>query len=239
MSLTLGAVMRDVHDALAGREYTVIVWGEEALRRLGAPIPPGLDHEIMLVVEPRFMADAGKRLEDAQFRHIPWSFGIDSRVPMHPAAESQIMDEFSSFDERSEHYIFTREHMSRKETIKVALIPATYANISTARDPMDDFDQICGFYWPKPGRLMASFVKTAVNGPVVGCWKRLLVMWAAYWLYRGKMLPETVMDNCDNEMARRYFEACIRPMQFAPCQPPVPGMNGQFVGVHVPPYCLN
>lgn len=192
----------------------------------------------MLVVESRHMADAGKRLQEAQFKHVPWSFGIDAerRTPMLPAANNQIMIDFRSFDESSEHYVFRRVHTSRKETIKVALIPATYANISTERDPIDDFDKMFGFYWPKPGRLMISFIKTLVNGPIAGCWKRLLIMWAAYWLYRGKTLPETVMDYCDNEMARRYFVACIRPMQFAPCLPPVPGMENQFVGVYVPPY---
>jgi hypothetical protein len=192
----------------------------------------------MLVVEDRGMADAGKRLEEGKFQHVPWSFGIDAerRTPMDAATTNQIMNDFRSFDQWTEHYVFRRKDSPRNETIKVALIPATYANISTERDPIGDFDKLFGFYWPKPRRLMISFVKTLVQGPIAGCWKRLLIMWAAYWLYRGKKLPATVMDNCDNEMARRYFETCIRPMEFAPCLPLVEGMDNQFVGVRVPQY---
>uniref|UniRef100_A0A8H7NLS8 Uncharacterized protein n=1 Tax=Bionectria ochroleuca TaxID=29856 RepID=A0A8H7NLS8_BIOOC len=103
--------MGTVNEALAGHPYSVIVWGEEALRKLGAPIPPGLDHEIMLVVEDRDMADAGKRLEEGKFQHVPWSFGIDAerRTPMDAATTNQIMNDFRSFDQWTEHYVFRRK----------------------------------------------------------------------------------------------------------------------------------
>ncbi|CAG9986434.1 unnamed protein product [Clonostachys byssicola] len=241
MAFELGVVMRDVHAALAGHPYPVIMWGEEALRRLGAPIPPGLDHEIMLVLEPCHMEDAAQRLEESRFKRVNCSFGIhaNDRIPMHAAVKRQIAHDFNTFDDWSEHYVCTREHTSMKETIKLALIPTTYAHISTRQHPLDDFDHMFGIYWPKPARLMISFVETVVTGPMNGCWKRLLIMWAGYWLYQGKRLPVTVMNNSDNENARAYFESFIRHMQFYPCQPPVPGMEFQFVGVRVPQYLIN
>ncbi|CAH0046438.1 unnamed protein product [Clonostachys solani] len=236
MTLALGPVMRGVHAALAGRNYPVIVWGEEALRKLGARIPPGMDHELMLVLESGDMADAGARLQNGGFQHVPWSFGLDVERRTHMDAETnvRIMNDFHSFDMCSQRYVYRPGWISDFEgTIKVALIPAAYANISLAMDPAHDFEAICGFHWPKPGRLMISFIKTLVTEPMVGSWKHLLAMWAGFWLYHGKKLPDTIMDNCNNGLARRYFEVCIRPMQFAQLELPV-GMEHQFVGMYNP-----
>ncbi|VUC31958.1 unnamed protein product, partial [Clonostachys rosea] len=220
MGYTWSPVMHKILLSLAGRDYHVIVWGEEALRRLGLAVPSGLDHDVMLVVEQGDMVDAGYRLLSGGFQRTPISYALDleNRRHIHDVTKRRIERDFKDFNMITQRFVYRRPLAERihgmEETIKVCLIPSWYAQISVMSDSALEFDYIGEFFWPKASRLLISFVTVAVTGPITGLWKHLLVMWATFWLYRGGGLPDTVMDHCDHELAREYFIHYLRRVQF-------------------------
>ena len=65
-------------------------------------------------------------------------------------------------------------------------------------------------FYPNGTLLLESFVRVLVREPLEGQWTSNLAKWAITYLYGKLMIDDDVLDLCDDEAARAWFNTNIR-----------------------------
>ena len=64
-------------------------------------------------------------------------------------------------------------------------------------------------YYPDAALLLESFVKTLLQ-ETPGSWRYLLEAWAIAYIYGMLMVEDTLLDPCDDEAVKLWFNENIR-----------------------------
>jgi hypothetical protein len=67
-------------------------------------------------------------------------------------------------------------------------------------------DNLC---YPDAALLLKSFVKTLLQ-ETPGSWRYLLQAWAITYIYGLLMVEDTILDSCDDESVKSWFNKKIR-----------------------------
>ncbi|KAJ3535378.1 hypothetical protein NM208_g7150 [Fusarium decemcellulare] len=184
-----------------------VVWGERAFASLGAPVV--CDYEnYMLIVDDADLEAATQRLRSAGFRDCSWSYG--SREPEFYQGKIKeniyraITKEYSNLDKYATKFFLPLPDESSE---KVVLLPSSYAHIHASDDMLTRDGNLL---WPDGPLLLKSLVQTAVREPIEGKWKSDLEMWAISYVYGELMVDDDVMDSCQDEAAKNWFNDNIR-----------------------------
>ena len=174
----------------------------------------------MLVVEDADFEDAVQKLRSAGFRTSTWSYGC--REPelyegrMLQDLYRRLTTEYDNLDQHSARFLFPTEQSpsergpSESSTEKVALLPSSYAHISVKSTLDERFTRDGNMFYPNGALLLESFVRVLVREPLEGLWTSDLTIWAITYLYGDLMLDDNVLDSCDDEAAKAWFNKDIR-----------------------------
>ncbi|RMZ79377.1 hypothetical protein DV738_g3306, partial [Chaetothyriales sp. CBS 135597] len=194
--------------ASALKPIKAIFWGEGAMARLGVPI---VWEHYMFVIEDADFATAVQQLQAAGFQDCPWSYG--SREPEFYKIRSiehiyhEIVSNYSNLDRVAVRFRFPAAEPTATQTQKIVLLPSSYAHIRPSSPGLTSDGSIL---YPDAPLLLLSFVKTAVREPCDDLWKWNLRMWAVSYVYGELMLSDDVLDSCDDEAAKTWFNEVIR-----------------------------
>ncbi|KAM3426913.1 hypothetical protein MY4824_009754 [Beauveria thailandica] len=164
----------------------------------------------MFVIDDRDVDNAARQLRSAGFQDCTWSCG--SRHPTFYKGSlleriyRRIVNDYSNLDRNSVRFVFPPGQQS---TSKVVLLPASYAHICVKLMPGDTLARDDNIFYPQGAPLLRSFVQTLVREPVAGMWTSCLSMWAVSYVYGELMLADDVLDLCDDEAAKAWFNKHI------------------------------
>lgn len=165
----------------------------------------------MLVIRDADFDDAVQRLRLAGFEDWVWSYGsLDPNFYKGRLKENiyrRIVKEFDSLDKNSARFIFPSE---KQITAKIALLSSSYAHIRFDSVIESAVSRDGNILHPDAAVLLRSFVQTLVREPVLGMWTSTLSMWAISYIYGELMLGDDVLDECDDDGARGWFNQSIR-----------------------------
>ncbi|RTE73150.1 hypothetical protein BHE90_012413 [Fusarium euwallaceae] len=183
-----------------------ILWGERACGYLGAPV---VCDDYMLIIQDEHIHDAATQLQAAGFHPCSWSFG--SRKPeVYKTDQAQrlyrsITRGYRNLDRVSIRFLFPT--VEPDEIAKVVLLPSSYAHISASNNTLQLQANI---FCPDARQLLTSFVRTIVREPFDGMWTSNLTVWAISYTYGYSALSEDVLDSCDDDEAKSWFNKEIR-----------------------------
>ncbi|KAJ4310787.1 hypothetical protein N0V84_010795 [Fusarium piperis] len=197
---------------------SAIMWGDMAVGNLGV----GLTCEnYMLVIEDENLDNAAQKLRQKGFRGAPWSYGsrddpASYTDPKVQQSHRRIAQQYSNLDKHSVRFRFPTEGQAKA---RVVLLPCSYAHIAVTPEtqgrfttrPQDGSTQGGNnILYPDAALLLESFVRTLVKEPKMGGWVSSLRMWAITHLYGDLRLGDDVLDSCDDEEAKAWFNQRIR-----------------------------
>ncbi|KAM6524647.1 hypothetical protein FALCPG4_010255 [Fusarium falciforme] len=175
----------------------------------------------MLVVEDASLDTAAPNLKQRGFREAPRSYGprddpalyTDPKVQQsHP----RIAQQYSNLNKHSVRFRFPTDDQAKA---RVVLLPCSYAHLAVTPEYKDRFTtkpqdapspKRSNILYPDAESLLESFVRTLVKEPKMGGWVSSLRMWAITHLYGDLMLGDDVLDSCDDEEAKAWFNQRIR-----------------------------
>jgi len=188
----------------------VVVWGEAAMAFLGAVT---LLNSYMLIPSESDFDLAARKLVEAGFRPAPWSYGItDPQLRPDNEITRRInpMDipGWRMLDNNSVRFQFPAG-LSGPE--RVVLLRSTYVGLSPPNDlsSMQRFYCHETLYYPNSALLLESFIRTLLRDSP-GFWRDLLEGWSISYIYGILMVEDTVLDSCDEESIRLWFNENIR-----------------------------
>ncbi|KAF4511549.1 hypothetical protein G6O67_003332 [Ophiocordyceps sinensis] len=188
---------------------TALLWGERAIVALGVRI---VCEHYMLVVEDADFDDAAQQLRSAGFQEWAWSYGsLEPSFYQDRLKENiyrRIVKDFANLDRISARFLFPPQQ--QKATAKVVLLPSSYAHVRVSSVPNDASSRHGNIIYPNAALLAQSFVQTLIREPAAGMWTSCLRMWAISYVYGELMLGDDVLDACDDEEAKRWFNERIR-----------------------------
>ncbi|POR33269.1 Uncharacterized protein TPAR_06512 [Tolypocladium paradoxum] len=187
-----------------------LVWGERAIAALGVRL---VCEHYMLVIEDADFEDAVQQLRSAGFQD--WASSYGSLDPDFYKGKGRLMEniyrrivkEYGNLDRNSARFLFPPEQQS---TAKVVLLPSSYTHICVKSAPDDTLTRDGNIFYPVGGLLLQSFVQTYLREPVMGMWTSCLDMWSISCLYGALTLGDDVLDSCDDEEAKAWFNENIR-----------------------------
>lgn len=205
----------------------LVVWGEKAMGFLGAETLLNvrlLQHLLMIIlmnVPQSYMlipsdSDfdlAAQKLVEAGFRPAPWSYGVID-PNLYPDDEigrrMKLMGKpgFRMLDDNSVRFQFPAGFSGPE---RVVLLRSAYVGLSPPNDPtaMQRFHCLKNLYYPKKDLLLESFIRTLLKDSP-GFWRTSLSGWAISYLYSILMMDDAVLDSCDEESVRLWFNQNIR-----------------------------
>ncbi|KAF2790583.1 hypothetical protein K505DRAFT_377421, partial [Melanomma pulvis-pyrius CBS 109.77] len=188
----------------------VVVWGEQAIAFLGAGT---LLNSYMLIPSESDFDLAAQKLVKAGFRPAPWSYGI---IDPHLLPDDEIsrrinpMDipGYRMLDDNSVRFQFPAGFSGPE---RVVLLRSKYVGLSPPNDPisMQRFHCHENLYYPNKALLLESFIRTLLQDSP-GFWRDALGGWAISYVYGLLMVEDTVLDSCDEENVRLWFNEKIR-----------------------------
>ncbi|KAA8611236.1 hypothetical protein PtrV1_13897 [Pyrenophora tritici-repentis] len=192
------------------RPINVVVWGEEAMGFLGAVT---LLNSCMLVPSDSEYDLAAQKLVEAGFRPAPWTYAItdpqlvrDDEIGRRTLLRGD--DGYGNLDANSLRFQFPAGFSGSE---RVVLLRSTYVGIRPPSDPesMQRFSCNDNLYYPDAVLLLESFIKTLLQ-EIPGSWRHLLQAWAIAYIYGMLMVKDTVLDSCDAESVKLWFNERIR-----------------------------
>ena len=81
--------------------------------------------------------------------------------------------------------------------------------MSLKSTPDERFTRIENISYPDSALLMESFIRVLVWEPAGGLWKGTLGMWAVAYVYGELMVADDVLDSCDDEAVKSWFNENI------------------------------
>ena len=174
----------------------------------------------MLVIEDADFENAVQKLRSAGFRASTWSYAC--REPelyegrMLQNIYRNLTTQYSNLDQHSARFLFPLDQSpsergpSESSTDKVVLLPSSYAHISVQSTLDGRFTRDGNMFYPNGAVLLESFVRVLVREPFGGHWTSNLTMWAITYLYGDLMLDDDILDSCDDEAAKAWFNKGIR-----------------------------
>jgi hypothetical protein len=175
----------------------------------------------MLVVEDANLDTAAQNLKQRGFREAPWSYGSrdDPALYTDPKVQQshrRVAQKYSNLDKHSVRFRFPTDDQAKA---RVVLLPCSYAHIAVTPESKNRFTtkpqdapslKRGNILYPDAELLLESFVRTLVKEPKMGGWVSSLRMWAITHLYGDLMLGDDVLDSCDDEEAKAWFNQHIR-----------------------------
>ena len=156
---------------------------------------------------------AAQKLVEAGFRPAPWTYAIrDPELVLDDEIGRRILlrgaDGYGNLDDNSLRFQFPAGS-SRPE--RVVLLRSSYVGIEPPSDPesMRRFSCNDNLYYPDAALLLESFVKTLLQESP-GSWHYLLHAWAVTYIYGMLMVEDTILDSCDDESVKSWFNTQIR-----------------------------
>ncbi|KAH7389843.1 hypothetical protein BKA66DRAFT_510863 [Pyrenochaeta sp. MPI-SDFR-AT-0127] len=94
---------------------------------------------------------------------------------------------------------------------RVLLLRSTYARLSPLNDPssMQRFHCHDDLYYPGKDILLETFIRTLLQESPGPCCS-ILEAWAISYIYGILMVEDTILDSCDDESVRLWFNKKIR-----------------------------
>lgn len=166
----------------------------------------------MLVIDDEDLDAATQKLKQNGFREAPWSYGSRDDPTLYTDPKMKqihrlMAQEYSNLDKHSLRFQFPTDKQAKA---RVVLLPSSYAHISTTSIPKDRFIHEDNFFYPDAPLLLESFVRTIVKEPEMSQWTSNLEMWAITYLYGDLMLDDGVLDSCDDEEVKAWFNENIQ-----------------------------
>jgi hypothetical protein len=156
---------------------------------------------------------AAQKLVEARFRPAPWTYAITDphRIPDDEIGRRVRLDDYSDhrkIDDNSVRFQFPEGYPGHE---RVVLLRSTYVGLSPPTDPssMQRFSYHENLYYPDIPLLLESFIRTLLQ-ETCGRWRSTLEVWVVCNLYCQKMLEDTILDSCDDESVRSWFNEAIR-----------------------------
>ncbi|KAI8666741.1 hypothetical protein NCS57_00900400 [Fusarium keratoplasticum] len=179
-------------------------------------MPTLIRQKYMLVVEDANLDTAAQNLKQRGFREAPRSYDprddpalyTDPKVQQsHP----RIAQQYSNLNKHSVRFRFPTDDQAKA---RVVLLPCSYAHITVTPEYKDRFTtkpqdapspKRSNILYPDAESLLESFVRTLIKEPNMGGWVSSLRMWTITHLYGDLMLGDDVLDSCDDEEAKAWF----------------------------------
>ncbi|KAF1963105.1 hypothetical protein CC80DRAFT_434559 [Byssothecium circinans] len=188
----------------------VVGLGEEALGFLGAV---ALLNSYMLVPSESDFDLAAQKLVEAGFRPAPWSYGIidPHNIPDDERGRrTKSLDNtgYRMLDDNSVRFQFPAGFSGPE---RVVLLRSTYVGLSPPNDlsSMQRFYCDRNLYYPDKALLLESIIRTLLKDSP-GIWHETLGAWAISYIYGIVMVEDTILDSCDDESVRLWFNENIR-----------------------------
>jgi hypothetical protein len=156
---------------------------------------------------------AAQKLVEAGYRPAPWTYAItdpqlvrDDEIGRRTLLEGD--DGYGNLDANSLRFQFPAGFSGPE---RVVLLRSTYVGIRPPSDPESIHRFSCNdnLYYPDAALLLESFVKTLLQ-ETPGSWRYLLQAWAIAYIYGILMVEDTVLDSCDDESVKLWFNENIR-----------------------------
>ncbi|KAI9652309.1 MAG: hypothetical protein M1829_001680 [Trizodia sp. TS-e1964] len=187
----------------------VVVWGEQAIGFHG--LGTLLNSYMLIPSEPDFDL-AAQKLVDAGFRPAPWSYGVIDPSLLRSDEISRRIDPmqipgYQTLDANSLRFQFPA---GVPDLERVVLLRSAYIGLSPPSDPSSLQRYSCqkNICYPDKTLLLESFIRTLLKDSD-GYWRNSLGTWAISYIYGAMMLDETVLDSCDDEGVRLWFNEHI------------------------------
>lgn len=166
----------------------------------------------MLVIDDEDLDAAAQKLKQKGFREAPWSYGSRDDPALYTDPKMKqihrlMAQEYTSLDQNSLRFRFPTNKQAKA---RVVLLPSSYAHISTTSAPEDRFTHKDNIFYPDAPLLLDSFVRTIIKEPEMSQWTSNLEMWTITYLHGDLMLDDGVLDSCDDEEARAWFNENIQ-----------------------------
>lgn len=190
----------------------VVVWGEQAMAFLGAVT---LLNSYMLIPSESDFNLAAQKLVKAGFRPAPWSYGIidpkllpDDEITRRRRINPMEIPGYQMLDNNSVRFQFPAGLTGPE---RVVLLRSTYVGLTPPSDPssMQRFHCHENLYYPKKAYLLESFIRTLLQDSP-GFWRDLLEGWSISYMYGILLVGDTVLDSCEEESIRSWFNENIR-----------------------------
>ena len=205
----------------------VVVWGEQAMAFLGAVtllnvrllirIPmvvlTNITQSYMLIPSKSDFDLAARKLVKAGFRPALWSYGIiDPKLLPDDEITRRInpmeIPGYQMLDNNSVRFQFPAGLTGPE---RVVLLRSTYVGLTPPSDlsSMQRFHCHENLYYPKKAPLLESFIRTLLQDSP-GFWRDSLGGWSISYVYGILMVEDTVLDSCEEESVRSWFNEKIR-----------------------------
>ena len=156
---------------------------------------------------------ATQKLVKAGFRPAPWTYAItDPQLLRNDEIARRTLldgdDGYGNLDANSVRFQFPAGYSGPD---RVVLLRSSYVGIRPPSDPetMQRFSCDDNLYYPDTALLLESFVKTLLQ-ETPGSWRYLLEAWAIAYIYGMLMVEDTLLDPCDDEAVKLWFNENIR-----------------------------
>ena len=156
---------------------------------------------------------AARKLVKAGFRPAPWSYGIiDPKLLPDDEITRRInpmeIPGYQMLDNNSVRFQFPAGLTGPE---RVVLLRSTYIGLTPLSDLslMQRFHCHENLYYPKKAPLLESFIRTLLQDSP-GFWRDSLEGWSISYVYGILMVEDTVLDSCEEESVRSWFNEKIR-----------------------------
>ena len=156
---------------------------------------------------------AAQKLVEAGFRPAPWTYAITN--PQNVADDEigrRILlrgsKGYENLDANSLRFQFPAGFTGPE---RVVLLRSSYVGLRPPSDPesIQRFSCEDNLYYPDAALLLESFVKTLLQEKP-GSWRLVLQAWALTYIYGMLMVEDTILDSCDDESVKLWFNDKIR-----------------------------
>ena len=166
----------------------------------------------MLIPSDSDFDTAAEKLLEAGFRPAPWSYGalVPEFLPeLRTKLDPMRMSGYEIVDDNCVRFKFPENIHSGPE--RVVLLRSAYTKLSPPGDSksMGRFLNQDNLYYPDKALLMESFIKTLLQSSS-GTWYQSLRCWTISYMYGMSIVNDTVLDSCDDERIRLWFNETIR-----------------------------
>ncbi|KAF1850045.1 uncharacterized protein K460DRAFT_326532 [Cucurbitaria berberidis CBS 394.84] len=156
---------------------------------------------------------AAQKLVEAGFRPAPWSYGITDPhlLPDDEIARRLKLREYPEFQRLDGNSVRFQFPVGFSGPERVVLLRSTYIGLSPPNDPssMQRFHCHDILYYPDKALLLESFIRTLLQESP-GYWRYLLEAWAISYIYGILMVEDSVLDSCEDESVKLWFNEKIR-----------------------------
>lgn len=162
----------------------------------------------MLVPSDRDYACIADRLERADFRYTPLSYGIldpdtinsTEEDPIFRRIHAEIARQYQMLDDHSTRFQFPLDLPAEFQSIKLVLLRGDYVEICLPPEsqPLEGYTRDGIFYYPNAVVLLESFIRTLLKDEKESTWKLLLESWAISFICGYLDIPLDALGTCSS-----------------------------------------